>query len=80
MKKSNIELANKLGAEDVCELINLFADRIDIYIGMSPLNVLRSAELDDESPCVMNGTTIQINTEWAFTDEVIPFVKENPNE
>jgi len=72
MKKSNIELANKLGAEDVCELINLFADRIDIYIGMSPLNVLRSAELDDESPCVMNGTTIQINTEWAFTDEVIP--------
>ena len=76
MKKSNIELANKLGAEDVCELINLFADRIDIYIGMSPLNVLRSAELDNECPCVMNGTTIQINTEWAFTDEVIPFVNE----
>ena len=77
MKKTNIELANKLSNDDMCELIHLFADRIDIYIGMSPLNVLRSAELDNENPCVMNGTTIQINTEWAFTEEVIPFVKES---
>jgi len=76
MKKSNIELANKLSADDMCELIHLFADQIDIYIGMSPLNVLRSAELDKESPVNMNGRTIQINTEWAFTEEVIPFIKE----
>ena len=76
MSKDLIKLAKELSNEDMCELINLFADKIDIYVGMSPLNVLRSAELDREIPCVMNGNVIQINTEWAFTEEVIPFVKE----
>ena len=77
MNKKITELANSLSNKDVCDLINLFADRIDVYIGMSPTNVLRSAALDKESPCIMNGAVIQINTEWAFTDKVIPFVKES---
>ena len=77
MSKDLIKLANELSNEDVCELINIFSDRIDIYIGMSPVNVLRSASLDKESPCVMNGSVIQLNTEYAFTDKVIPFVNES---
>ena len=77
MSKDLIKLANELSNDDMCQLINIFSDRIDIYIGMYPLNVLRSAELNKENPCVMNGAVIQLNTEWAFTDEVIPFTIES---
>jgi len=76
MKKSNKELYKKLSKKDMCQLITLFANDIEIYIGMSPLNRLRSAEINEYQPCFMNGELIQINTEWAFTEKVIPFTKE----
>jgi len=76
MDKKIVELANSLSNENMCDLITLFSDRIDIYIGMSPNNILRSAELDKVSPAIMNGATIQINTEWAFSEKVIPFTRE----
>ena len=36
MKKQDIdiiEIANNISADDMCHLINIFSDRIDIYIG-----------------------------------------------
>ena len=50
---------------------------------MYPYNMVRSAELNEIQPCVMNGELIQINSQWTLGDDVIPvnewkpFVKES---
>jgi len=72
MKKSNIELYNKLSNKDMCQLITLFANDIQIYIGMYPYNYVRASELNKLNPCTMNGELIQINTEYTVGDHVIP--------
>ena len=83
MKESNKQLYKKLSRSDMCQLINLFAKDIQIYIGMYPYNMVRSAELNEITPCVMNGELIQINSQWTLGDDVIPvnewkpFVKES---
>ena len=80
MKKSNKELYEKLSRSDMCQLINLFAKDIEIYVGMYPYNMVRSAELNEITPCVMNGELIQINTQWTLGDNVIPVKEWKPFE
>ena len=46
MKKSNKELYEKLSRSDMCQLINLFAKDIEIYVGMYPYNMVRSGLLN----------------------------------
>ena len=80
MKESNKQLYKKLSRSDMCQLINLFAKDIQIYIGMYPYNMVRSAELNEITPCSMNGELIQINTQWTLGDDVIPVNEWKPHE
>jgi hypothetical protein len=72
------DLVNKLNNEEIIHLLGvIFMNRpTSVFIGMYPKGTLRSAELDKENPVHLNGTSIQINTEYAFTDEPISWEKE----
>ena len=60
------DFANQLSAQDMCNLISIWSDRINVFVG-STGNVLLTGELSKENPACMNGPVIQINME--FTDE-----------
>ena len=65
--KDLVKIANELSNEDMCSLINMFSDRIEIFIGVYAKgdNKLQiSAQLSNEVPCSLNGAALQINTEW----------------
>ena len=69
MKKQDIdiiEIANNISADDMCHLINIFSDRIDIYVGSigskkQDNRMLLSGSLSKENPACLNGAYIQIN-------------------
>ena len=78
-KKTNLyDLVNKLNNEEIVHLLGIiFTNRpTSVFIGMYPKGTLISAELDKENPVNLNGTSIQINTEHAFTDEPISWEKD----
>ena len=64
------DFANQLSAQDMCDLIRIWSDRIDVFIGsvgVMPHRMQMSGNLSKENPACMNGPVIQINME--FTDE-----------
>ena len=78
MNKETIELANSLSLNQMVELIELFSDKIRVYVGQTKAvqehidnvdspNSLIDAELSKELPATTNGVFIQINLE--FTDQ-----------
>tara|TARA_R100001198_G_C5047587_1_gene105192 strand:- start:173 stop:433 length:261 start_codon:yes stop_codon:yes gene_type:complete len=73
------DLVNKLNNEQIVFLLNIiFNNRpTEVYIGMFPENILQSAELSKDTPVCLNGTVIQINTEYSFTGEKLPFMENN---
>ena len=82
MKKQDIdiiEIANNISADDMCHLINIFSDRIDIYIGSiggkkQNNRILLSGGLSKENPACLNGAYIQINME--YTDKDNSFINQ----
>ena len=52
-----VKLSNQLSQEDVCQLIEILAPRLDVYVGLAG-NRCVSGEV--ESVC-MNGPVVQIN-------------------
>ena len=68
-------LVNKLNNEEIVRLLEMiFANRpFSVFVGMFPKGKLQTAKLDQENPVHLNGTVIQINTEYSFTEEPIPW-------
>ena len=58
-----IEMANKLSNEDLCHLIHIVAERLNVFIG-STGKVLLTGELSIEIPACLNGASVQINIEY----------------
>jgi hypothetical protein len=48
-----------------------------IDLGRFPENIIQSAGLNKDNPVCLNGTVIQINTEYSFTGEKLPFMENN---
>ena len=67
------DLVNQLNNEQIVKLLRIiFHNRpTEVFVGMYPKGILRSADLDQETPVCLNGTRIQINTEHSFTEEAI---------
>lgn len=67
MKHSKIlEIANNLSNEEICRLIFILSDRLDVYIG-------RMGEMQITSPISsvgLNGPTVQINLETSELDDM----------
>ena len=61
-----VEIASKLSNEDICKLIHMFHDRIDVFIGGIGRSMVCGG-LSKDVPANINGTIVQINTE--YTDE-----------
>jgi len=57
-----IETANDMSANDICTLIAIFADRIQIFTPPKEGEPMMTRTLDDINPASMNGAIIQINT------------------
>jgi len=62
-----IEIANQLSLVDMCQLINIFSDRITVFIGANK-KVMLGADLHPECPAVPNGAIIQLNSEYSEKD------------
>lgn len=60
-----VELSNKLSLADLAVLIDISADRIEIYAGSINKHSI-GGELSSENPVCLNGAFIQIN--GALTD------------
>ena len=74
MKPTEVaKLANQLTNENMEQLINIFSDRINVFIGTSK-KVQLSGELSKENPACLNGSTIQINME--YVDKNNSFMKQ----
>ena len=58
-----IEMANKLSNEDVCALITIMAERINVFIGSTD-KIQLTGELSLENPACLNGASVQINLEY----------------
>jgi hypothetical protein len=58
-----IDFANRLSNEDVCQLIHIFSDRINVFIG-STNQMQLSGDLSVENPACLNGASIQVNLEY----------------
>ena len=73
------DLVNKLNNEQIVFLLNIiFNNRpTEVYIGRFPENIIQSAGLNKDNPVCLNGTGIQINTEYSFTGEELPFMESN---
>ena len=67
------DLVNQLNNEQIVELLRIiFHNRpTEVFVGMYPKGIMRSADLNQEVPVCLNGTMIQINTEYSFTEEAI---------
>lgn len=80
--EETIELANSLSLNQMVDLIELFSDRINVYVGLSkklqehlndacggrPKCVVDS-ELSRQLPVTTNGTMIQINLRFTEQEE-----------
>lgn len=69
MSMTNTEickLANELSNDDFCALMNIFGDRMEIYIGKLG-NRCVTADIDS---VMMNGCGIQVNTTLADLDDI----------
>jgi len=64
-----VELANKLSNEDMCDLISIWADRIEVFVGSTD-KILLTGGLSHENPACMNGPMIQINIDQVIMDDV----------
>jgi len=66
-----VALANNLSSNDMCRLIKMFSDRMQIYIGSVDKTCI-TVELSQGEfpPAGMNGTIIQLNTELANFDDI----------
>ena len=74
MKPTEVaKLANQLTNENMEQLINIFSDRINVFIGTSK-KIQLSGELSKENPACLNGSTIQINME--YVDKNNSFMKQ----
>ena len=75
------DLVNQLNNEQIVGLLRtIFHNRpTEVFVGMYPKGIMRSAALDQEIPVCLNGTLIQINTEFSFTEGVIGWM-EGSNE
>ena len=67
------DLANKLTLENLEQLIWIFRDRIDIFVGTVPIKdgkgLIIDGRLDEEVPACLNGASLQMNMEGAFSDD-----------
>ena len=61
-----IDTANKLTSENICQLINIFCDRFDVFVGTMDDICITSPV----SNVFMNGTTIQINLETSELEDM----------
>ena len=73
------DLVNKLNNEQIVFLLNIIFNnrQTEVYIGRFPENIIQSAGLNKDNPVCLNGTVIQINTEYSFTGEELPFMENN---
>jgi len=67
-----VEIANKLSNEDLCHLIHIVADRLNVFIGSTD-KIQMTGELSLENPACLNGASIQINLE--YTDGSTSFLE-----
>jgi|TARA_R100000455_G_C6231658_1_gene93083 hypothetical protein len=61
-----IAIANDLTNEDICELINMVAPRLDVYFGILNNHCFAS----EVSFACMNGCVVQINCKSADLDDL----------
>lgn len=79
MNEDTIDLANSISLKQMADLIQIFSDRIGVYVGKAKdiqeycstpvgneYRTLVESDLNKDVPVVMNGATIQLNLE--FTD------------
>ena len=62
-----LEIANNLSNENICDLINIIAPRLDVFFGKLNRHSLSSGV---DFAC-MNGATIQINCESAELEDLV---------
>ena len=55
-----IKIANSLSNENMVDLISIFANRINIHVGLVNMHCI-GGSLDLENPACLNGATVQIN-------------------
>lgn len=61
-----LELANSLSNADLCQLLNILGDRLDIYLGQ-----LGRVCIETEfTTAFMNGSRIQVNTTLSELEDV----------
>ncbi len=65
-KRDLVELANNLSNQNICDLIDMLAPRIDVYIGISSGVCITSSI----SHSVLNGTLVQINLETSELEDL----------
>ena len=58
-----IEIANDLSNNDLCMLINIVAERLNVFIGSTD-KIQLTGELSLENPACLNGASVQINLEY----------------
>tara|TARA_Y100001951_G_C11059577_1_gene140049 strand:- start:116 stop:376 length:261 start_codon:yes stop_codon:yes gene_type:complete len=58
-----IEIANDLSNNDLCMLINIVAERLNVFIGSTD-KIQLTGELSMENPACLNGASVQINLEY----------------
>jgi len=61
-----LEVVNDLTNDDICDLINMVAPRLDVYFGLLNMRCLSSGV----SFASMNGTIIQVNCETADLEDL----------
>jgi len=61
-----LDIANDLSNENICDLINMVAPRLDVYFGLLNMRCLSSGV----SFASMNGTIIQVNCESADLEDL----------
>ena len=81
--KKTIELANSISLTQLADIINIFSDRIDVYVGkattlVSHINKVGgenhskfyvTSKLSDEYPASLNGAFLQLNLEFVEHEE-----------
>jgi|TARA_R110002124_G_scaffold83432_2_gene218445 hypothetical protein len=79
MSKELIKIANELSNKDMCDLINIFSDRIDVFLGVhvkGDKKIQVSFQLSKERPCSLNGACLQLNSEWTDTEDCLIPINE----
>ena len=66
MKDKLINIANDLTNKEICDLINIIAPRVEVYVGLLNNHCI-SSEINWAN---LNGTMIQINLRLAELDDL----------